>query len=97
MTELTIKSDRAEAVKSELEAALGGQRRVIQQSIKRTRANLMAFEEKYGFSTSELVKKECAGALDDRNLELIEWIGEARMLERLEAELELLDEIRVCS
>ena len=96
MTELTIKSDRAEAVRSELEAALGGQRRMIQESIKRTRKNLKAFEEKYGFSSSELLKREVDGSLNDDNLEFIEWIGETRILERLRSELELPREIRIC-
>jgi predicted DNA-binding protein YlxM (UPF0122 family) len=97
MTELTIKSDRAEAVKFELQAALDGQRRMIQDSIKRTRLNLTAFEEKYGFSTSELLKREADGSLDDDNLELIEWVGETKVLERLQSELELLQEIHICS
>ena len=97
VTELTIRSDRADAAKSELEAALEGQRRVVQESIKRTRTNLTAFEYKYGFTTHVLLAKEADGSLDDGNLELIEWIGEARMLGRLQCELELLDEIRVCS
>tara|TARA_B100000315_G_scaffold210405_1_gene206625 strand:- start:132 stop:425 length:294 start_codon:yes stop_codon:yes gene_type:complete len=97
MTELTIKSDQAEAVKSELESALETQRRMIRDSIKRTKRNLEAFEKKYGFSTSELLQKETHGSLDDSNLELIEWIGETRILERLQSELELLDDIRICS
>lgn len=97
MTELTIKSDQAEAVKSELQSALDGQRRMIQDSIKRTETNLMAFEEKYGFNTSELLRRESDGSLNDDNLELIEWVGEVKVLERLRSELELLKEIRICS
>ena len=91
MTELTIKSDRAEAVRSELEAALDGQRRMIQESIKRTQRNLKAFEEKYGFGTSELLEREVGGCLNDDNLEFIEWIGETRLYERLRSELEVLE------
>ena len=65
MTELTIKSDRAEAVKSELQSALGNQRRMLEDSIRRTRSNLSELEKKYGFSTSELLDKESDGTLDD--------------------------------
>ncbi len=97
MTELTIKSDRVDVVKSELQSALDGQRRMIQHSIKRTGLNLTAFEEKYGFSTPELLRKEADGSLDDNNLEIIEWIGETKALERLRSELEILEEIRICS
>jgi len=95
MTEITIKSTRAEAVESELQAALDGQRCMVQDSIKRTRKNLGAFEEKYGFSTSQLLSSEADGSLDDDNLEVIEWIGETKILERLQPELELLREIRI--
>ena len=97
MTELIIKSEQAEAVKSEVQSALDGQRRAIKGSIKRTRGNLLAFEEKYGFSTLDLLQKESQGNLNDSNLDFIEWLGEARTLEHLEAELKLLEDIRICS
>lgn len=96
MTELMIKSHQAEAVKSELQSALDGQRRMIQESIKRTTLNLSGFETKHGFSTAELLRREGQGSFDDANLELIEWIGEARLLERLQSELELLEDIQIC-
>lgn len=96
MTEITIKSNRAEAVRSELQAALDSQRCMIQDSVRLTRKNLGAFEEKYGFSTSQLLSSEADGSLDDDNLEITEWIGETKILERLESELELLEEIQIC-
>ena len=97
MTELTIKSDRADAVKSEIMSALDGQRRMVQDSIRRTELNLKTFEQNHGFTTSELLRKEADGSLHDDHLELIEWIGETKLLERLRSELELLKEIRICS
>lgn len=97
MTEITIKSDQVHAVKSELQAALEGQRRIIQDSIKRTRDILAAFEEQFGMGTADLLKQEADGALDDNNLEIIEWLGETRMLQRLQSELKLLEDIHVCS
>lgn len=96
MTELIIKSSQPEAAKAEIQAALESQRRVICHSIKRTHKNIAAFEEKYGFPTSALLESERNGSLNDDNLELIEWIGETRLLERLEDELKILDEIQVC-
>lgn len=95
MTELTIKSDQPEIVKSEIQSALDAQQRMVQDSLRRTRLNLAHFEKKFGHSTSDLLRKE--SELDDDNLELIEWLGEARLLERLQAELDLLDGIRICS
>lgn len=95
MTELTIKSDRAALVKSELEAALRGQRRMLQDSIERTKINLAAFEAKYGFNTDELRRRATQPIFDDTDLDLIEWLGECTLLERLESELDILDEIRI--
>ena len=97
MTELTIKSDQINAVKSELQAALEGQQRIIQDSIKRTEINLKAFEKQYGISTTDLLKQESEGAIDDDNLEMIEWLGEVRMLQRLQSELDLIEDIHICS
>ena len=96
MTELIIKSSQPEAAKAEIQAALESQRRVICHSIKRTQKNIATFEEKYGFSTAELFRREAQGTIDDNNLEFIEWLGETKLLGRLEDELKLLDEIQVC-
>lgn len=96
MTELIVKSQQAEAVKAEVQSALDNQRRLIRDSIKRTRRNIAAFEEKYGFTTSALLGSERDGSLNDDNLEFIEWLGEARTLEYLEAELKLLEDITIC-
>jgi hypothetical protein len=97
MTELVIKSDHPEAVRTELQAALDGQRRIFQEIIKRTQEHLAAFEEKYGLTTPDLLKRASHPSFDDSNLEHIEWIGEARLLERLRAELALLDDIKICT
>ena len=70
---------------------------MIEDSIRRTRNNLDDFEKKYGFATAELLRREAEGGVDDGNLELVEWIGESRVLERLQSELDLLDGIRICS
>ncbi len=91
MTKITIKSDQANAVKSELQAALAGQQCVIQYSIKRTKKKIEAFEEQYGISTADVLKQEQDGIIDDDNLDMIEWLGETKMLQRLQSELELSD------
>jgi len=97
VTELTIKSDQLEAVKSEIQTALESQRKMVQNSLKRTLSNLETFEQKFGFTTSILFQKEAQGQLNDDNLEFIEWLGEAHILKRLQTELDLLDGIQICS
>jgi Skp family chaperone for outer membrane proteins len=96
MTEFIVKSDRADAVKSEVQSALENQRRAVQDSLKRTERNIAALEAKYGFDTAGLLNSEGRGSLDDSNLEFIEWLGEAKTLEYLKSELELLSDIKVC-
>ena len=96
MTELTIKSDRPDAVRSELRLAINNQARSLRDSIRRTQTNLDAFEQKYGLTTEKLLKNEEQGTLKDDNLELIEWLGEHRIMQRLREELEVLEEIHIC-
>ena len=95
MTELTIKSDRPDAVRSELRSAIDNKVRALRDSIRRTQANLSSLEQKYGFTTAELLNREQQGTLDDDNLEFIEWLGEHRIRGRLQDELEVLEEIHI--
>ncbi len=96
MTDLIVKSEHAEEVKSAVRSALDSQQNVLRNSIKRTRRILASFEEKYGFDTANLLAQESDGTLNDDNLDFIEWIGEARTLEHLKAELELFEDINIC-
>ena len=65
--------------------------------IRKTRARLNYFEEKYQYSTQNLLRQEAEGTLDDNNLEMIEWLGESRILERLQTEYQDLMGIEICS
>ena len=96
MTELIVKSDHAEAVRAQVEAAIESQRKLVRDGLRRTRRRLDCLQQKYGFSTQDLLAREKAPSFDDSNLELIEWICEARTLDLLEDELRILDDIRVC-
>ena len=80
MTELVVKSARADAVRAEVEAAIESQRRLLRDGLRRTRRHLDRYEGKYGFSTQDLLAREQDPSFDDSNLELIEWIGETRTL-----------------
>jgi len=96
MAELAIKADNVDVVKSEIISAFNTQKRIIKTSIQRTLSNIRGFENKYDFTTDELLKQERNGTLNDDNLEFIEWIGETKMLKWLEEELELLEQINIC-
>ena len=96
MTDLIVKSEQGDEVKSAIQSALDSQQSALQDSVKRTQKRLTSFEEKYGFDTGELFQRENQGTLNDDNLDFIEWLGEARTLEHLETELKLLEDIRIC-
>ena len=63
----------------------------LQASIKRTRRRLASFEERYVISTDHFLTEMTAEDLEGGDLEYVEWAGEAKLLEGLEAEL---DELR---
>ena len=97
MSEVIIKSAQSEAVRGQLEAALNSQRRMLVGGIERTRRKMAAFEAQYGYGTSELLRREAEGDVDDGDLGLVEWLGEARTLVRLKSDLAVLEDIQVCS
>jgi hypothetical protein len=97
MTQLIVKSDHISSITPLIRAAIKTQLSLVATGIKRTRERLTAFEQKYGFSTEELLKQEHEGTLNDDELDIIEWLGEWRMLERLQDEHHELAEIEICS
>lgn len=97
MTQILVKSDHISSITPLIRAAIKTQLSVIATGIRRTRERLSDFEHKYGFSTEALLKKEHDGTLNDDELDIIEWLGEWRMLERLQDEHKELEEIEICS
>lgn len=97
MAYLSIESDDIEAAKSAIQSALSAQKRALSASISRTKNQIRSFEQKYNMSTEELLSRESNSTLDDSNLEFIEWLGEIRLLKRLEAELGTIESIKICS
>lgn len=97
MTQLMVKSARIASVTPLIQAALQTELRMIATGIRRTQARLNQFEQRYGFSTEQLLKNEASGAIDDNSIEMIEWLGESRMLTRLQTEYRELAEIEICS
>ena len=70
---------------------LEGYQTRLQGNIKRTRRRLASFEERYATSTDHFLTEMTAEDLEGGDLEYVEWAGEAKLLEGLEAEL---DELR---
>jgi hypothetical protein len=66
----------------------------LRSGIQRTKRRLRRFEQRYGMDTDRFLQEMAAEDLDGGDLEYVEWAGEAKLLEGLEAELRDLDHAR---
>ncbi len=65
----------------------------LRASIKRTQQHLHEFEQKYQVTTAYFLTEMAAEDLDEADLIYVEWAGEAKLLEGLEAELQALENV----
>lgn len=82
MTALTLVSDRQLPLKPLVEAALSNEARLLEVGIRRTERRLREFETTHRMTTREFVRRFENDELGE-TLELAEWIGEYRLLQRL--------------
>ena len=66
----------------------------LRASIKRTRRRLDQFEQRYGVDTARFLQEMAAEDLEGGDLEYVEWAGEAKLLEGLQADLAELEYAR---
>ncbi len=66
----------------------------LRASIERTRGRLAQFEQRYGVDTAHFLQEMAAEDLEGGDLEYVEWAGEAKLLEGLEAELTEVEHAR---
>ena len=66
----------------------------LRASIERTQSHLGDFERRYGLTTASFLENKAAEDLSGGDLEYVEWAGEAKLLEGLEAELQELEDAR---
>ncbi len=93
MTVLTLTSTRRSPLRPLVEAALENQLRLLQAGIARTEERLRSFEVAYGLSSTEFIRRYENDELLE-TLSTSEWVGEYRMLARLQEKAETLQEIR---
>jgi hypothetical protein len=93
MTELTLRSTRPHSLRPLVEAALQNELRLLQVGIRRSQQKLQELEARYGFSTEEFLQNYENNELDE-TLEFAEWIGEHRLLERLQEKVQTLREVQ---
>lgn len=96
MAELILVSPRQRLLRPLVEAALQNELRLQEAGIRRTQQRLSAFETRYGLSTAEFLRRYENDELQE-TLDLAEWVGEYRMLERLQNKATTLREIQFAS
>ena len=93
MAELTLVSPLGRRLRPLVEAAIQNELRLLAAGIRRTEQRLRAFEDQYGLATAEFLSQYENDQLEE-TLDFDEWIGEWRMLERLQDNASTLREIR---
>ena len=71
--------------------ALDAYKARLRAGIERTKRRLAAFEKRYEVDTTHFLNEMTAEDLAGGDLEYVEWAGEARLLQGLEAELRDLE------
>ena len=93
MTELTLISPHQQRLRPLVEAAIQNELRLLAAGIRRTEERLHAFEAQYDLTSAEFMRRYENDELQE-TLDLAEWIGECRLLERLKAKEATLREIQ---
>ena len=93
MSAVTLISPTQRPLRSLVEAALQNELRLLQAGIRRTEQQLKAFEAQYALSSDEFLRRYENDELSE-TLDLAEWVGEIRLLERLREKANTLQEIR---
>jgi len=95
MAEIVIRTGKPESIMPVLDSAIRNQLKLLKTSINRTKVRISSFEQKYNMSTEQFIQKIREG-MDDDNLEFVEWLGETKILKRLEEEYKELEGLRIC-
>jgi hypothetical protein len=90
---MVIELNNAEGAQTVLQA-LEAYKRELRSGIERTKRNLVEFESRYQVDTAHFLAEMVSEDLEGGDIEYVEWAGEAKILESLEAELLELEDAR---
>jgi len=93
MTELTLISPSVTSIKPLVEAALHNEVCLLEAGLRQTQHRLHQFEEQYAMATDEFIKKQADNGIQE-TLETIEWLGEYRMVQRIQEKIDALKGIQ---
>ena len=92
MSELTLVSPHQHPLKPLVEAALTNELRLLEAGIRKTEKRLNKFEAKYKMPTNEFIQRFKNDVLEE-TLDIAEWVGESRLLTRLQEKVDILQGI----
>ena len=93
MTDVRLISSRNRQLKPLVEAALANELRLLEAGIRQTEQKVKEFEKNHQMPTKEFISRYENDEIKE-SMDFAEWIGEARMLERLREKAETLRDIR---
>ncbi len=96
MHELKLVSKSKHVLKPLVEAALENELRLVEAGIRQTEQSLEKFEKKFQLKTQDFIASYENDKLEE-TMDFIEWIGEFRLLERLNEKADTLRSIRFAS
>ena len=93
MSELTLISAYQYSLKPLIEAALTNHLKLLKAGLRRTEQRIRAFEEKYQVLTQEFLTRFENDEFEETS-DFAEWIGEYRLLKKLQHKIGILQEVR---
>ena len=93
MTDVRLVSKGGRELKPLVEAALANELRLVEAGMKQSKHAIRAFEKKYKMTTKEFLLRYENDEIEEA-IDLAEWIGEIRLIERLEEKAETLRDIQ---
>lgn len=93
MTDVRLVSSGERELKPLVKAALANELRLIEAGIQQANKAISAFEDKYELATQEFVTRYENDEIEE-TMDFAEWIGEIRLVERLQEKAETLRDIR---
>lgn len=94
MNQVTLVSTRPRPIQPLVESALSNELRLLEAAIGKTRRRLLAFENQYGMTSAEFVQRYEDDELTE-SLDYVDWMGEYRLLIRLQEKAEAYREIKI--
>jgi hypothetical protein len=93
MTVLTITSERNDHIEPLLTSAIAAKLRMLEIGLRQTQARLAAFEQASKMSTADFIARYARNDIAE-TLDTLEWLGEYRLMQSIQDEVDALHALR---